>query len=100
MAEVAYALLAGSLLTGVSGIAGVVIAYLKRDEAAGTLLESHFRWIIRTFWWSLLWGVIGAISMLVLVGFVILFAAAVWFIYRDAKGWLELRAGRPIGEPG
>ena len=97
MAEVAYALLAGSLITGISGIAGVVIAYLKRDEAMGTLLESHFRWIIRTFWWSLLWSVIGAITMLILVGFAVLFATAIWFIYRVAKGWLELRAGRPIG---
>jgi uncharacterized membrane protein len=36
-----------------------VVAYLKRDDAAGTWLESHYRWQIRTFWWLLLWGVIG-----------------------------------------
>ena len=47
-----------------------VEAYLKRDDASGTWLESHYRWQIRTFWWSLLWGVIGAVTALILVGFV------------------------------
>ena len=88
-----------SFLFGLPSILAVILNYVKRGDVRGTYLESHFRWIIRTFWWSLLWGLIGAISMLVLVGFVILVAAGIWFIYRVAKGWLELRAGRPVGGP-
>jgi len=97
MAAVVYALYAASILVGITLIGGVVVAYLKRDEAAGTWLESHYRWQIRTFWWTLLWCAVGTLTLLILVGFLVLLATAVWFIYRIAKGWLALRAGRPVG---
>jgi uncharacterized membrane protein len=96
MATLVYALYAASILVGITLIGGLVVAYLKRDDAAGTWLESHYRWQIRTFWWLLLWGVIGGLTALILVGFAILFAAGVWFIYRVAKGWLALRDGKPV----
>lgn len=99
MATLVYALYAASVVVGITLLGGLVIAYLKRDDAAGTWLESHYRWQIRTFWWSLLWAVIGLATALILVGFAVMFAAAVWFIYRVARGWLALRAGRPVGVP-
>ena len=98
MATLVYALYTASILAGVTLIGGVVVAYLKRDEAAGTWLESHYRWQIRTFWWLLLWGAIGFVTAIILVGFAILAAAAIWFIYRVAKGWLALRAGKSVGD--
>jgi uncharacterized membrane protein len=91
-----YGLQAASLLLGVTLIAGVIIDYLKRDQAAGTWLESHFTWQIRTFWWSLAWCILGAATAVLIVGFVILFASAVWFVYRIVKGWTELNEGRPM----
>jgi uncharacterized membrane protein len=100
MAAVVYALYAASVLVGVTMLGGLVVAYLKRGDAAGTWLESHYRWQIRSFWWLLLWGAVGALTSVILVGFVVLFAAAVWFIYRIAKGWIALREGRPVGEAG
>ena len=36
----------------------------EADEAAGTWVASHFTWLIRTFWWSLLWAVIGWVVLL------------------------------------
>src|SRR4029079_11229977 len=99
MATLVYALYAASIVVGITLIGGLVVAYIKRDDAAGTWLESHYRWQIRTFWWSLAWGAIGAVTSLILVGFVVLFAAAVWFIYRIAKGWLALRAGKAVLVP-
>src|SRR4029079_6641294 len=96
MATLVYALYAASIVFGITLIGGLVVAYLKRDDAAGTWLESHFRWQIRTFWWSLLWCAIGAVTSVILIGFAVLFATAVWFIYRVAKGWLSLRAGKAV----
>ena len=91
-----YALYAASLLVGITSIVAIVLNYIKKDEVAGTLLESHFRWQIRTFWFGLLWGVIGAILCLILIGFAILFADFVWFVYRIAKGWLNLHENKPM----
>jgi uncharacterized membrane protein len=91
-----YALQAAGFFLGITWIVAVVINYVKREEVAGTWLESHFRWQIRTFWFGLLWGVIGGILALVLVGFAILFADGVWIIYRIVKGWLNLNDGKPM----
>jgi len=94
--QVVYLLYALSYFTGVTAIVGIIINYVKLEDVAGTWLESHFRWQIRTFWYGLLWAVIGAITAFVLVGFAILFANFVWIIYRIIKGWLNLRDGKPM----
>ncbi len=97
VATVVYALqAAGFFLGGITWIVAIIVDYVKRDDAEGTWLASHFRWQVRTFWWGLLWGVIGGILTLVLVGFVVLFADAVWIIYRIVKGWLRLSEHREV----
>ncbi len=93
---VVYGLQALSFLWGVTAIIGVIVAYVKRDDAVGTIYASHFDWQIRSFWWALLWGVVGIVLAFVLVGFFILFATWVWMIYRVVKGWLKLNEGKPV----
>jgi uncharacterized membrane protein len=96
LAGLVYGLQAASMLVGVTLFAGVIINYLKRAEAAGTWLESHYTWQIRTFWWSLAWCVIGIATAVLIVGFIVLLGSAVWFVYRIVKGWTELNEGRPM----
>ena len=97
LTTVVYALqAAGFFVGGLTWIVAVVMNYVKREDTAGTLYESHFRWQIRTFWFGLLWAVIGGLLALVLVGFAILLADAVWLIYRIVKGWLNLNDGKPM----
>ena len=96
LATVVYALLAFGFFNGITWIVAVVIDYVKLDEAKGSWLESHFRWQIRTFWWGLLWGALGVITFLILIGWLILVADAIWIIYRIVKGWLYLNDNKPI----
>ena len=90
----------GAFVFGVPSIIAVVINYLKRDEARGTFLESHFRWQIRTFWFALLWCVIGTLLIVTLIGILfalaVFFADSVWVIYRIVRGWLALRDRKPM----
>ncbi len=94
--HVTYALYSLSLFSGVTAIVAIVLNYIKRDDARGTWIESHFSWQIRTFWWALVWGVLGWLTFLILIGWVIWGVAFVWFIYRIAKGWLNLNDGKPM----
>ncbi len=96
LGNITYGLYAGAILFGVLAIAAVIIDYLKQDEVRGTLLESHFRWQIRTFWFALLWAAIGGLLWIVVVGWFILAADAIWYIYRIVKGWLRLSEGKPV----
>ncbi|MDQ7010400.1 MAG: hypothetical protein Q9M29_01130 [Mariprofundaceae bacterium] len=96
LATIVYALQAAGFIIGITFIAAVVLNYIKREDVAGTWIASHFRWQIRTFWFGLLWSVIGAFTAFVGVGFAILFANTVWVIYRIIKGWLRLSEGREM----
>ncbi|HEY3153339.1 MAG TPA: hypothetical protein VGK65_16900 [Candidatus Binatia bacterium] len=94
------ATIVGAFVFGVPSIIAVVINYVKRREARGTLLESHFRWQIRTFWFALVWCVIGTVLFATFVGIplavAVFLAAGVWAIYRIARGWLALRDRKPM----
>jgi uncharacterized membrane protein len=89
---------------GVLGIVAVIIAYVKRSEAVGTWLASHYRWLIRTFWFSMLWAVVGALVLvilgLILIGIPIAFgiwiAATIWVIYRLLRGYTLFKDSKAI----
>src|SRR5437660_4915268 len=93
-----------AFLTGWPSIIAVILNYVKRSEARGTWLESHFRWQIRTFWWGLLWValclvfVVATLGVGLLVAWLPLMVVGLWFIYRVAKGWLRLVDRRPMYE--
>ena len=93
---VVYVLQIASIIVGITLIAGVIINYLKRKDVEGTWLESHFRWQIRTFWYSLLWFGVGLALLIVVIGFFVLMALAMWLLYRAIKGWLELEEGKAM----
>jgi uncharacterized membrane protein len=91
-------------LVGLIGIVGLILAYVKRGDAAGTWLQSHYRWLIRTLWFSLLWGFIGGLVLvtlgLVLIGIPIAFciwvAATIWVMYRLIRGYVLFKDSKPI----
>lgn len=96
IATLVYALQALSFLLGITFVIAVIVSYVKRSDVRGTWLESHFRWQIRTFWFSVLWTVIGVVTSYVLVGYLVLGIALVWLIYRIVKGWLRLMDNQPM----
>jgi uncharacterized membrane protein len=93
------ATIVGAFVFGLPSIVAVVINYLKREEARGTYVESHFRWQIRTFWFALLWFALGALLFATFIGIPLALGlwlvAGFWAIYRIARGWLALRAEKP-----
>ncbi|MEM7042842.1 MAG: hypothetical protein AAF543_08530 [Pseudomonadota bacterium] len=103
MLHVVYGLFALSFLIGVAAIVAVVVAYFQRGKPLSDMQASHVEWQIRTFWWGLLFVVIGFILPLILGLWLIIplfwLAAGAWYIYRVAKGWLWLKDSRPIDDP-
>ena len=93
-----------AFLAGWPSIIGVILNYVKRGDAAGTFLETHFRWQIRTFWLALMWAAIGALAFVSLIGIpfaiVIWVITGIWVLYRIARGWIALSNGRsmPVNE--
>ena len=94
---VVYVLQVLSVFVGITAIVGVIINYVKREDAAGTLYESHFDWQIRTFWWGLVWTVVGFILLFAFgLGLLVWFVAGIWALYRVIKGFLKLNDNQPV----
>lgn len=101
LTHILYALYAIFWLTGgVTALIAIVINYVKRDDAAGTLYASHFAWQIRSFWWSVAWTVLGGVLFATVIGMPLAFAVwgilSVWILYRIVKGWLYLNDSKPM----
>jgi uncharacterized membrane protein len=97
---VIYVLYALSAFVGLTAIVAIIVNYIKRDDARGTLYESHFRWQIRTFWFGLLWACLGALTIFIFgIGFVVLAVNSIWLIYRVVRGFLNWNDGKPMPMP-
>ena len=96
LTTIIYTLYAASFLVGITAIAAIIMNYIKKEDVAGTYLESHFRWQIRTFWFGLLWGGIGLVTFMIVVGWFVLAVNGIWIIYRIVKGWLRLNDNKPM----
>lgn len=95
------ATVAGGFVFGLPSLLAVCLNYLKRGDVAGTWLDSHFSWQIRTFWFTLLWLVIAGVLMLTLIGiplaaWVVIPLLGLWVGYRVVRGWLALAGVRPV----
>jgi uncharacterized membrane protein len=92
----------GSFLIGWPSVIAVIINYVKRGDARGTWLESHFRWQIRTFWFGLLWVLPCLLFTVMTLGIGLLIVwlplgiVSLWFIYRIIRGWIALNDGRQM----
>ena len=90
-------------LTGWPSIIAVIINYVKRSDARGTWLDSHFGWQIRTFWYALLWVVVAGLLVLTVIGipfaWVLLVGAGLWVLYRIIRGWIALTEAKPMPQP-
>ena len=99
---VGVATVAGAFLFGWPSIIAVILNYVKRNEARSTWLESHFRWQIRTFWYGLLWVVLCGLFVVATLGVGLLIVwvpfgiVGLWFIYRIARGWIQLKDRQPM----
>ena len=95
------ATVAGGFVFGLPSLCAVFLNYLKRGDVNGSWLESHFRWQIRTFWFTLLWLVVYGLLIITLVGiplaWILIVILGCWVGYRVVRGWLALVGERPVG---
>lgn len=97
---IAYVTYAVGLLILFTPVVGVIMAYVKRDEAQGSIYASHIDYLIKTFWVSLVGTVLGTFTTLILIGWLILLVTAIWFIYRVVIGLIKLNEDKPVPTQG
>jgi len=78
-------------------LVGLLLNYMKRNEVE-ELLATHHRWMIRTFWPALTWTAIGALTTVLLIGWLILGLVWLWFVYRHVLGMIRLANGESMAQ--
>jgi uncharacterized membrane protein len=91
-----YILQALAFVILVTAVIGLIVNYIKQDDVRGSWLESHFRWQKATFWYGLLWIVIGISTTWIFIGYPVLAGVIIWLIYRIARGWIYLVDGKEM----
>jgi uncharacterized membrane protein len=90
----------GAFLIGWPSIIAVILNYVKRSEVRGTWLDTHFSWQIRTFWFALLWLLVGGVLFATVVGIpvavVLWIGTGIWVLYRIIRGWLALGSEKSL----
>ena len=105
---------------GLLWIVSIFMNYAKRRDADNTWLATHFDWQIKTFWYSIVFFVIGVLIitfalggfgvsmfadsnniaigsiLLASLGFIIMGFTFIWHLYRIVRGWIALTDGRPV----
>jgi uncharacterized membrane protein len=103
MGVLSSAFIVTAFLTGWPSIIAVIVNYVKRGDARGTWLDSHFGWQLRTFWYAVIWVVLAGLLILTVVGipfaWVLLVAVGLWVLYRIIRGWIALAEGKRMPLP-
>ena len=95
MAMAVYVLNLLAFFNGLTAILGAIIAFVKRNDAAGTVYASHFQQQLKVFWIALAVGAIGTITVWILIGWPILLILGLWYLYRNVTGLVRLANNRP-----
>ena len=96
--QVVYFLYIAGMFIGISALVGIVIAYINRGKAGGWV-ETHYTWQIRTFWIGLLYSFVSVLLMIVGIGFLLVFAVAIWVIVRCVLGLQAANRDEPVRNP-
>lgn len=109
---VSYVLYLLTFASGFTVFIGLIIAYANR-ATAGPKMESHYTFLIRTFWLSIAWALIGGLLCLFgaplslvlvgipffLLGLFILGALGIWFAVRCILGLMYLSRDEAYPRP-
>ncbi len=77
-------------------VIALIVNYVKRGDESDRLYRSHHEYMIRTFWWTLLWLVVSSPLWFLLVfpGAIAWTVIGAWYIYRFLRGWLRFNDNR------
>jgi uncharacterized membrane protein len=96
--NIIYYLYLASIVLGVTAIIGLVMAYINRGNGSDWL-DTHYTYQIRTFWIGVLYGLIGLLLTVAVIGVLVLGLVLLWWIVRCVKGLKLVGARQPIPEP-
>jgi uncharacterized membrane protein len=81
---------------GVFAVIALIVNYIRRADESSLLYIEHHSYMIRTFWWTVLWLVLLSPLWLLLVlpGAIAYGIVWLWYLYRCVRGWMRFNSER------
>ncbi|MDP2254654.1 MAG: hypothetical protein Q8K05_01130 [Polaromonas sp.] len=81
---------------GVFAVIALIVNYIRRADESDPLYLEHHGYMIRTFWWTLLWLLLLSPLWLLLVlpGAIAYGIVWLWYLYRCVRGWMRFNSQR------
>ncbi len=98
LALIVYILYLAGFVFAFPALIGVIIAHIKVTDASPSM-RTHFQYQMRTFWFGVLMLVVGSITTLILIGYLVFLLWLVWTLVRCVKGLIRVSEGRAIDQP-
>jgi len=97
-AKIVYILYLVGIFFGITAIAGLIMAYINKDDAP-EWLQTHYRFQIRTFWIGALFLFTGMFFSQFFFGFIIILFWLLWLMVRCIKGFKYLVREQAYPDP-
>jgi uncharacterized membrane protein len=89
---------------GSLAVIALIINYIKRSDETDPTYNDHHSYMIRTFWWTVLWLIPASLIAVVMTITIILIpliwlpfsVVGLWYLYRCIKGWLRFADNRMV----
>lgn len=88
------------IFAGIPSLIGLIIAYVKRKDVQGTIYADHCTFLIRTFWISLILGLLSVLTMFIGIGLIVLIIGGLWFVVRVVVGLVKLHGDQAVNPTG
>lgn len=89
----------GSFITGLSGLVGIVLAHVWQGENRESWADSHFTYLVRTFWFGFVGAIIASVLSIVLIGLLLFPLLAIWVGVRSVMSLLKAQKQEPMPDP-
>jgi uncharacterized membrane protein len=95
--QLIYILYLVGTLIPIVGLVGFIIALVNKGKGTSPLADTHYEWLIRSYWMYWAAAAAGLVLLLLIVGYLVLLAALVVWLVRAIMGLQAL--GRNEGMP-
>lgn len=88
-----------SCITGISALIGVVLCYVWKAEPHQPWEATHYTYLIRTFWIGVIGSLVGIVTLLVGIGFLILLGIGIWSLVRTILSLVSAQKREAMKDP-
>lgn len=96
--QVVYFLYIAGMFIPILPLVGLIMAYINRGKAGGWV-DTHYTYLIRTFWIGILYIFVATILVVLLIGVLLYVAIAIWIIVRCILGLQAAGRGEAVKNP-